>query len=225
MVFRWGQTFLTQLEQLSFQGQCALCQRKPAASFCQDCYQQLRECQYSKGYGHLQTDPPLWAWGRYTGALKQALSQLKYGHNTRIAQPLGEWLGLTWSITQRHRPWVVPIPLHHDRKQERGYNQAALIAQGFCHTTGLTCVKQGLIRMRATEAQFSLTPAERWSNVEGAFKLGAGFPQVLSQRPVLLIDDIYTTGATVRMATQTLQAAGISVIGAATVAQATVSFS
>lgn len=225
MVFRWGQAILSQFAQLSFHNPCALCERKATTVFCQDCYHQLRECQQPNSHMDQRTHPPLFAWGSYSGALRRALTQLKYSHKAKIAQPLGQWLGLAWSETQRHRPWVIPIPLHYNRQQERGYNQAALIARSFCHTTGLTLFEQGLIRIRATEAQFNLAPVERSSNVEQAFQLGENLPQALFQKPIVLVDDIYTTGATVRAATQTLQAAGISVMGIVTVAQAIVSSS
>lgn len=218
MVYEWGQKILSHLENLGLQRPCPICERQAARVFCQDCYHQLMKCQQHSGVAN--TDPPLFAWGCYADMLRQALSHLKYRQQADIAQPLGQWLGLAWLKTQRptRRAVVMPIPLHPDRQKERGYNQAALIARSFCHTTGLTLVENGLLRIRPTEAQFTLGLAERVLNVEQAFKLGP-IPGPC-QRPILLLDDIYTTGATVSSATQTLRAEGYTVIGIVTVAQA-----
>lgn len=218
MVYEWGRKILSHLEKLGLHRPCPICKRQATSVFCQDCYHQLMKCQIS--HGTVDTDPPLFAWGCYAQVLKQALSHLKYHQQADIAQPLGRWLGLAWLETQQpsRRTVVLPIPLHPERQRARGYNQAALIARSFCHTTGLTLVENGLVRIRPTEAQFNLGLAERILNVEQAFRLG---PVVGScQRPIVLLDDIYTTGATVNAATQTLRAGGYTVSGIVTVAQA-----
>lgn len=166
------------------------------------------------------------AWGRYEGKLKRALAGLKYDQQPQIAQPLGEWLAQTWlslpssrRSQERSRPVVVPIPLHPEKLQQRGYNQAALLAQAFCDRTGLPLQAQGLMRVRSTEAQFGLSEAARNQNLVGAFAIA---PQWQRQKPasVLLLDDIYTTGATARSAAQTLRSQGIRVVGMVAIAQA-----
>ena len=218
MVYQWGKKILSHLEQLGLHRSCPICARQATTIFCQDCYYQLMKCQQHNGVA--DTDPPLFAWGCYAEMLKQALSHLKYRQQADIAQPLGRWLGLAWLDIQQQtrRTAVMPIPLHPDRQRARGYNQAALIARSFCHTTGLTLVENGLVRVRPTEAQFNLGLAERILNVEQAFRLGPVSGSC--QRPILLLDDIYTTGATVSSAAQTLRSAGYTVIGTVTVAQA-----
>lgn len=162
------------------------------------------------------------AWGSYGGSLKQAIAALKYENQPQIARPLGQWLASCWLD---HRPIpgapiVVPIPLHPEREQQRGYNQATLIAQSFCAVTGFPLRSQGLQRQRPTQAQHQLTPRQREQNLHRAFSLGPDFATQRPSRPVLLLDDIYTTGATARAARASLKAAGNQVCGLIAVARA-----
>ncbi|WP_207223311.1 ComF family protein [Leptolyngbya iicbica] len=160
-------------------------------------------------------------WATYQGALKRAIAALKYDQHPELALPLGSALGQRWqqSPLTRRSPLVVPIPMFAAKQRERGYNQAELIAKAFCHQTGLTLVRQGLVRQRATAPQFGLGMEARRQNLAGAFSMGKAFQQ-RPQQPVLLLDDIYTTGTTVQIAAQELRRCGISVCGVATVARA-----
>lgn len=157
----------------------------------------------------------------YGGILKRAIAALKYENQPQIARPLGQWLAQAWLNSQfASKLIVVPIPLHADKLKQRGYNQAALLAESFCDITGLQLQKMGLERIRATEAQFGLSALGREKNLAMAFKLGSGFRREIPAKPILLLDDIYTTGATARSAVQTLRHAGIQVYGLAAIAQA-----
>ncbi len=105
--------------------------------------------------------------------------------------------------------------MHQDKQQERGFNQANLIAKSFGQQTGLP-LNYSLHRIKSTQAQFQLSPGDRQRNLQGAFKLVSNHR--LTGKSVLLIDDIYTTGATISAAQQVLQAAGIKVFGVAVAA-------
>jgi ComF family protein len=107
---------------------------------------------------------------------------------------------------------AIPIPLHPQKQRQRGFNQAELIAKGFCARTGIG-LNRSLLRTKATDAQFQLTPADRQQNLLDAFQLKAGHK--LQGRSIVLIDDIYTTGATINAASQALKTAGINVVGIA----------
>jgi ComF family protein len=163
---------------------------------------------------------PLYAWGIHRGALRRAIYCLKYEGQRRIGSVLGEWLGSRWvesqstSLGSPGAYTVVPIPLHAERLRQRGYNQAALISQAFCERTGLRHLPDALVRVRATAAQHELNPLQRQHNLAGAFAL-----KQAPATPVLLVDDIYTTGSTVQAAQQVLAAAGIRVAGVIVAAQ------
>ena len=116
----------------------------------------------------------------------------------------------------------VPIPLHPNRCKQRGFNQAEIIAKGFCQLTGYKLYSSGLKRIRDTQQMFGLNPAERQNNVKNAFILGKDLAQLPSSSSILLIDDIYTTGTTAREAAKVLQANGITVLGIAAIASSKV---
>lgn len=92
---------------------------------------------------------------------------------------------------------VLPVPVHSDKKNRRGYNQAALIAERFARETGLVTTDSILVRTRETHIMRSLGPDQRRENIRGAFCVRDGRLKDVAGRSVLLIDDIYTTGATV----------------------------
>jgi len=162
---------------------------------------------------------PVLAWGHYRDRLRLALLRLKYHDCPHIGPLLGRWLGQAWQEAQLERTWgrpaVVPIPLHGERLEQRGYNQAMAIARGFCRQTGLPLAARALRRRRATTAQFGLGAAAREENLAEAFEVGR-----LRSPRVLLVDDIYTTGSTARAAAQALRDRGIIVVGIVAVARA-----
>jgi ComF family protein len=211
---------------LILEARCPLCQRSTPGTFCLDCQRQLNQCRRLNPAQRWQDELPLFAWGQYQSTLKRALAALKYENKPQIAAPLGLWLGQAWQQSQcrsrllRNPSLVVPIPLHAQRQQQRGYNQADLLARSFCAVTGLQLQSQGLLRVQATQPQFSLTLLERQANVAQAFSLGPGLKSRVANRSLLILDDIYTTGVTAKAAADVLRQAGFSVIGIVAVASA-----
>lgn len=100
---------------------------------------------------------------------------------------------------------LVPVPLFIRRARERGYNQAELFARALADTHALPIMTKGLRRIRATEQQAKQGRVERSNNIAGAFTWGG--KQVPPKR-ILLVDDVFTTGATMRECAQTLMQAG-----------------
>lgn len=191
---------------------CPLCDRPSRQLFCHDCDRQLRACAFDRPAADWRGDLPIFAWGKYEGSLKRAIAQLKYNGQPQIAQPLGFWLGEAWrQKMQIPACAIVPIPLHADKQKQRGYNQATLLAESFCQTTRLPIALDALQRIRSTEAQFKLTAIDRAENLADAFAVNPAFQNRAAG--VLLLDDIYTTGATVRSAASCLQQQGIQVRG------------
>lgn len=198
-----------------------MCARFSSGLLCPKCSHQLESCKLANSL-RLVDDRPLLAWGHYQGLLKKLLARLKYDQQAQIAHLLGQLLGIAWLETQSYhrQSIVIPIPLHKGRQQERGYNQSALIAQSFCQVTGLNLTLNGLVRVRATEAQFKLSAQDRLVNVAQAFQLGSELVKRGRGTTIVLLDDIYTTGATVHSAVETLSQAGFKVSGIAVVAKA-----
>ena len=202
-----------------------MCGRSAEDVCCRDCYSSLKQCARKNSQQFISQDKlPLLVWGNYGGKLKRAIALLKYENHPELAQPLGQWLGETWLKSSQFRKHnqtkalVVPIPLHPNKMEERGFNQAELIAKSFCRYTGLKCQPQGLARVKETTAMFNLNLSQRQENLTDAFHLGDNFRRRLPSRPILLLDDIYTTGTTIKAAAQILQRQGIQVAGVLAVA-------
>lgn len=198
---------------LFFKPECPLCARPTDQEFCQYCQQQLLECQFPHP-GLFPGQVPIFVWGHYGGVLKRAIAALKYDGNPQIAKMLGYCLAEGWLNTVNRVPQnlvVVPIPLHPDKLKKRGFNQAELLGRGFCEITGLPMKPHGLQRVKNTEALHGLSRQQRYQNLQGALRVGKN--QLPPRSSVLIIDDIYTTGATINAAIQALKLKKIQVVG------------
>ena len=207
---------------LFLKSNCPLCQRPAAGEFCPYCHKQLQRCQLTQPGRFWHSEQRVFVWGEYAGALKAAIAALKYDGNPQLAKPLGGWLAEAWLSFPElaiDNLTVVPIPLHQEKLKERGFNQAELLAESFCELTGLPLQRHGLERVKNTQALFALTPLQRQAEMKNALSLGKDFRRRLPRDRVLLVDDIYTSGTTVKSAIQILKLSGISVYG--TVALAT----
>lgn len=191
---------------------CPLCDRPTSTTLCIYCDRQLQSEQLNDPLQ--KTAPFILAWGSYSGTLKRAIAQCKYQNHPQLGYHLGELLGQTWLDTTPCQLLVtaIPIPLHSEKQRQRGFNQAELIAKGFCNRTGIS-LNRSLLRVKSTEAQFQLNIIDRQQNLANAFQLKPNHK--LQGRSIILIDDIYTTGATIAAASQALQKAGIKTAGIA----------
>ena len=207
---------------LFLKSNCPLCQRPAAGEFCPYCHKQLQRCQLTDPGRFWHSEQRVFVWGEYGGALKAAIAALKYDGNPQLAKPLGGWLAEAWLSFPElaiDNLTVVPIPLHQEKLKQRGFNQAELLAESFCELTGLPLQRHGLERVKNTQALFALTPQQRQAEMKNALSLGKDFRRRLPRDRVLLVDDIYTSGTTVKSAIKILKLSGISVYG--TVALAT----
>ena len=207
---------------LFLKSNCPLCQRPAAGEFCPYCHKQLQRCQLTDPGRFWHSEQRVFVWGEYGGALKRAIAALKYDGNPQLAKPLGVWLAEAWLSFPElaiDNLTVVPIPLHQEKLKERGFNQAELLAESFCELTGLPLQRHGLERVKNTQALFALTPQQRQAEMKNALSLGKDFRRRRLRDRVLLVDDIYTSGTTVKSAIKILKLSGIPVYG--TVALAT----
>lgn len=151
------------------------------------------------------------------GPLQTLLHELKYEDKRGVGADLGRTIGdLILRLPAGERPsCVTPVPLHHSRLRERGYNQSALLAGGISHAAAVPLAEGLLVRKRSTPSQTSLGRQERMTNVAGAFELGCRGAR-LREGPIALVDDVITSGATLRACALVLRRAGASgIIGCA----------
>ena len=145
---------------------------------------------------------------KFDGAVRQAIHELKYNNLRAIAALLGQWLGDYLKANPLPVDVLVPVPLHHSRLRERGYNQSRLLALELAKLSSLPLVEDYLVRERHTPPQARTTNVdERRGNVADAF---ACRDRRLQDRAVLLIDDVATSGATLDACAHSLKASGAS---------------
>jgi ComF family protein len=157
--------------------------------------------------------------GIYDGALRQAIHALKYDFHAVMADPLAELMVRAFPNTYlaRRVDVAVPIPIHHSRLLDRGFNQSEELARRFCKGVRLRLEPNALVKRRKTRHQVDLPQDERATNLEGAFAVAA--PERIAGRRVLVIDDVFTTGATLNEAARVLRAAGAASVCAYTLAR------
>jgi ComF family protein len=156
------------------------------------------------------------AWGCYRDSLEQVLHAFKFNRHDFFAGPLA---GLIEQTLRRRGDLafdvVVPVPMHRAKLRRRGYNQAELLARALARRIGIRCEPELLTKTRDLDAQSKLARNARAANVRGAFLAS---PRVASRR-ILLVDDVSTTGETIRACAGELARAGAERVAAAVVAK------
>lgn len=139
------------------------------------------------------------------GVLPPLIHQLKYHHRSEIGYLLGRLFGedLRGSDFLRPVDLILPVPLHPRKEQIRGYNQAEMIAKGLSEASSLPMSVGNLIRVVFNPTQTKRTKSERWENVRDIFEVKE--PEALSEKHILLVDDVITTGSTLEACGVALQ--------------------
>ena len=161
------------------------------------------------------------SYGRYRGKLKDAILLYKYrcfqvlgGNFARlILRTLGKEENIWWKADV-----IIPVPLHPKRKKMRGFNQAKVIAEELARLRGIKLEEGVLAKVKNVPPQTLLEMDEREENVSGAFRVVD--EDRIRGKTIILVDDVYTTGSTVKECSSVLRKAGAKEIRAITVAQA-----
>ena len=155
----------------------------------------------------------------FSGPVRRLLLGLKYAGELRAVEPLAAAIAERWRRAGAGGDTIVHVPVHRDRKRERGYDQAERLARAAAVLLGLPHLA-ALERGRATTAQYQLDRHRRASNVAGAFRLADGVaPRTMTGHWFVLVDDVVTTGATLASCASVLLDAGAIGVSAVTVAR------
>jgi ComF family protein len=164
--------------------------------------------------------------GIHTGTLRQAVLRMKFRRRRELIAPLGKLLGarvrqeaaLDHALEFSRARALVPVALHPARRAWRGFDQAVLLARAVGGETGLECWEGVLARVKNTHQQIGLSPAQREKNVRHAFRVRDG--ERVRGGTFILVDDVYTTGATLQEAARALKHAGASRVYGLTLSRA-----
>jgi len=209
--YLWDQTL-----NLIFPPLCQHCGRVDT-SFCDTCSQDLLSIPVELITTELPPLQQIVSSGRHVGLLQAAVQSLKYNNQ----QQLGSTLALRLENVLKHTNWqfdtIIPVPLHTQRLQKRGYNQAKEISIHLAQLMAITHHDEWLIRHSQTQSQVGLTRDERLENVKDAFTVTTDELQGLK---VLLLDDVRTTGATMAACAEVLMQAGVQSVYGITITAA-----
>lgn len=227
-LLRQSRRITRQLLDIVFPPRCAGCQSSGAV-LCATCHATFRAakqqvcrqcgralpvtglCQHCRPYQPGLSG--LLAVSSYQGALRSCIHALKYDGNTRLAEPLGKVLAEAYLAFGMQADVIIPVPLHAERQQQRGYNHAQLLAAVCASHIHVPLRDDIVVRHRATTAQVGLKAHERQQNVAGAFVCTHAFKSgPLYGRTLLIIDDVYTTGATLGACAAPLFTAGAKAV-------------
>jgi len=210
-----------------------------AHALCARCWAQIRFIEpplcpvygtpfaYELGEGILSAaaiaDPPPFRRARsaaiYGDAARRLVHQVKYHDRPDLAEVMAIAMRRAGRELLAEVGLIVPIPLHRWRLWQRRFNQAAVLAERLASLTGLAYEPLALQRVRPTPRQVGLTAAQRADNVRGAFRVHEHMRTRLAQTAVLLVDDVYTSGATAKAASRALLRAGASSVDVLTFAR------
>jgi ComF family protein len=155
----------------------------------------------------------------YEGVIRDLIHRLKYDERVQCRRPLGllmaERLAVFAAETSPHM--IIPVPLHLKRLRQRGFNQAILLGEVLSREWQVPLERRLLRRIRWTEPQVNLKAEERAANVRGAFEVSR--PESVRGKTVMLVDDVLTTGSTVKECSRVLKTAGVGSVLVATVAR------
>jgi len=168
-------------------------------------------------------NPPPWEQARsavlYKDTGRKMVLALKHGDRPEMAKPAGLWMANMFRAGLSPDTIVVPVPLHWTRLLKRRYNQSALLAKVVAHKMGLRWCPDALMRVKYTSSLGGMRRDERYAVLENAIKAHPRRGAILHSKPVLLIDDVLTTGATLTACTKACRAAGSGPVRVLTLAR------
>ncbi len=160
-----------------------------------------------------------WAACCYNNTIRELIHLFKYKQKTALRKLFSNLIISfikEYNLDIAQFNVIVPIPLFSTKLRERGYNQSLLIAKILSDQFKIPVLDNNLVRVKNTKSQSLLDRKERWTNIKGAFKIKN--PLIFSDKRILLIDDLLTTGATTSEAANVLKDNGAEIVGVLTLA-------
>lgn len=148
----------------------------------------------------------------YDELARKLVSSIKYSDRTDLIRWVANWMHVSGQEVIEDADMIMPVPLHASRLRNRRFNQAGELAHRLAQLNDKEFMPEILVRKKSTRQQVGLSESERARNVSGAFIVPQEMKINLKGKRVLLVDDVYTTGATAKAATRALKRGGASQI-------------
>jgi ComF family protein len=156
--------------------------------------------------------PPVYAKARsafvYNDHSRNLVLSFKHGGRSEIVRSFGQWMARAGAVFLADADVLIPVPLHASRLRKRRFNQSVLLARSVSKCSGVPVDGNSLQRHRATPSQAGQSAKSRQRNVAGAFKIRNGCQDEIVGKRVVVIDDVFTTGATLEACARVLNRAG-----------------
>lgn len=156
---------------------------------------------------------------KYNDASRNMILGFKHADKLHFVESFVPWLKRCGDKMLAEADYIIPVPLHRWRLLSRRYNQSALIANALANETGHDYIADALVRVRATPPQGHMSAKDRFKNVRRAFIVNQRWTPEIKGKNVVLIDDVYTTGATVKECTKALLQAGVAKVNVLTLSR------
>lgn len=220
-------SFFWKLIDIVFPPVCVGC-GKNGENFCQECEPKIvkinrsvinggRIFELETRYSTINDEGFEKSYSYHDGVIRKAIHRLKYEKDLGLGRDIGKFL----EPIVRESNWdidvIVPVPLGEKRKKDRGYNQSEIIAYPLANYLGIEIDSNLVKRCKETRTQIGLSTIQRYENMKGAFEVKNGKAK---GKRFLLIDDVYTSGATIRSAEKALKEAGAACVYKLTVTKA-----
>lgn len=202
-----------------YPNQCIICGKLYSDEICIKCYKTLEILAKTQKYNNKSFKEHIYLF-KYEGTIRKLIIDYKFNDKAYLSNFFTKIIIKNEKICRKIKSYdiIIPVPIHKKRKNERGYNQSELIAKKIVENINqLQLVTDSLIKQKNTVAQSTLTKQQRKQNVKQVYKIAN--KQKIQNKKIILLDDIYTTGATAEECSKILKQNGAKEILVLTIAK------
>lgn len=206
------------LLQILYPKQCLICGKLEQDTICSKCYNTLKIEAKVEQYKNKTFNRHLYIF-KYEGKIRNLIIDYKFNDKPYLNELFAKIILKNEKICRKIKKYdiIIPVPIHKKRKNERGYNQSELIAKKLAKNLNVELVTDSLIKQKNTLPQSTLSKKQREENVKTVYKIQN--KQKIENKKIILLDDIYTTGATAEECSKILKQNGAKEILVLTIAK------
>lgn len=206
------------LLQILYPKQCLICGKLEQDTICSKCYNTLKIEAKVEQYKNKTFNKHLYIF-KYEGKIRNLIIDYKFNDKPYLNELFAKIILKNAKICRKIKKYdiIIPVPIHKKRKNERGYNQSELIARKLAKNLNVELVTDSLIKQKNTLPQSTLSKKQREENVKTVYKIQN--KQKIENKKIILLDDIYTTGATAEECSKILKQNGAKEILVLTIAK------